>query len=461
MRVLLVNPPSPLKERYFITPPLGLMYLASVLRLRGHQVKILGLFSFGERVERVSEVLKKEVFDIVGITGMSFQHNPMLKVAEIVKNEHKEIKVIAGGPHASALPSLLLKDENIDFVLRGESDYTFPSLSNAIDNPIEWQNIQGLCFKTKEGFHVSPPEIVADVDSVPFPAWDLIDVKKYVGHHHGFFYEKEPIGQIITSRGCPYLCTFCAARIVHSRVWRPHSPKRVMSEIDRLVKEVGIQELHIEDDNFTLNLQRAKKIFKEIIDRKYDLKINFPNGVRIDRLDDELLKLMRQAGVYSMTFGIESGSPRVLERVKKNITLEFVERQVKKVKKYGFYTQAFFIIGFPYEDKKDIKETIKFTLKLDLDAAFFGTYVPLPGSQDFEELIGAGKISIDRMDWDHMFSSKAQDSSFYLTPQEIEYFQRLATRKFYLRPRILLKSLGRLRGFRHVHSLLNRIRAVS
>lgn len=457
MRVLLVDPSSPLKERYFITPPLGLMYLASVLRLRGHQVKILDLFSFSEEAKKVSEALEREVFDVIGITGMSFQHNTILKTSKIAKNVNAKIDVIVGGPHASALPSLLLKDENVDFVLRGESDYTFPSLLNAIDNPIEWQNIQGLCFKTKEGVHISPPEIVADVDSLPFPAWDLIDIKKYVGHHHGFFYEKEPIGQIITSRGCPYLCTFCASRIVHSRVWRPHSPKRVISEIDCLVKEVGIQELQIEDDNFTLNLQRAKKISKEIIDRKYDLKINFPNGVRIDRLDDELLKLMRRAGVYSMTFGIESGSPHILEREKKNVTLELVEKQVKKVKKYGFYTQAFFIIGFPYEEKKDIEETIKFALKLDLDAAFFGTYVPLPGSQDFEELIGKGKISIERMDWDHMFSSKAQDSSFYLTPQEIEYFQRLATRKFYLRPRILLKSLGRIRGFGHIKCLLTRI----
>lgn len=460
MRVLLVNPPSPLKERFFITPPLGLMYLASVLRLNGHQVKILDLFSLGEGVERASDVLKKEVFDIVGITGMSFQHNPMLKVAEVVKNEHEEIKVIAGGSHASAVPSLLLENKNVDFVLRGEADCTLSSLLNVIDNSMAWKNVRGLCFKTKEGFHISPPEIVSDVDSIPFPAWDFIDVKKYAGHHHGFFYEKEPIGQIITSRGCPYRCTFCAASIVHSRVWRPHSPKRVISEIDRLVKDVGIRELHIEDDNFTLNLQRVKKIFEEIVRRKYNLTISLPNGVRIDRLDDEILKLMKKAGVYSITFGVESGSSRILERMKKNITLELVEKQVKKTKKYGFYTQAFFIIGFPYEEKKDIEETIKFALKLDLDAAFFGTYVPLPGSQDFEELVEKGKITVERMDWDHMFSSKAQESSFYLTPQEIEYFQRLATRKFYIRPRIFLKSLGRIHGFRHVHCLLTRIRAV-
>jgi len=458
MKVLLVNPPPPLKERYFGTPPLGLMCLASTLKLRGHQVKILDLFSFGEKAEKVSEVLEREVFDVMGITGMSLQHNAILKTCEIAKSVQPRIVVAVGGAHASALPSLLLKDENIDFVFRGESDYAFPSLLNKINDPTEWQSILGLCFKTNEGFHVSFPEIVEDVDSLPFPAWDLIDLKRYIGHHHGFFYEREPIGKIITSRGCPYPCTFCAAHIVHSKVWRPQSPKRVISEIDRLVKEEEIRELHIEDDNFSLDLKRAKSIFREIIGRQYALKISFPNGIRMDRLDEELLKLMRRGGVYSITFGIESGSPRILQKIKKNITVEHIERQVKKVKKYGFYTQAFFIVGFPYERKRDIEETIRFALKLDLDAAFFGTYVPLPGSQDFEELIGAGKISLEKMDWDHLFSSEAQDASLYLTSHEIESLQRLATRKFYLRPRTLLRSLGRIRGFNQIKCLLTRIR---
>lgn len=456
MKVLLVTPPPPLRERYFATPPLGLMYLASALRFRGHHVKILDSFSFGREIESLSNVLKREIFDIVGISGMSLQHNTILKTAEICKKIDPRIVVAVGGPHASALPSLLLEDDNIDFVFRGESDYAFPSFIHAINDPNAWQNIQGLCFKTDSGFHISPPAIVADVDSLPFPAWDLIDVQKYVGYHHGFFYEREPIGEIMTSRGCPYPCTFCAAHVVHSKMWRPHSPERVISDIDRLVKEEKIQELHIEDDNFTLDIKRAKKIFEEIIARQYNLKINFPNGIRIDRLDGELLELMRESGVYSVTFGVESGSPRILERVKKNITLNFIEKQVKKIKEFGFFTQAFFILGFPYEEKKDVEKTIEFALKLDLDAAFFGTYVPLPGSEDFEELVKLGKARLDRMDWDHMFSTQAQDFSLYLSPKELESLQRLATRRFYLRPKILLKSLFRLRGFAHFKSLLAR-----
>ncbi|PVX24844.1 MAG: hypothetical protein CW691_06265, partial [Candidatus Bathyarchaeum sp.] len=446
MNVLLVNPPAPLNERYFATPPLGLMCLASTLRLHGHQVKILDLFSFGNDIKNVSDILNREHFDVVGITGMSFQHNTILKTAEVCKIADKDLVVAVGGPHASAFPSLLLDDPNIDFVLRGEADNSFPCFVDALNDPINLKDIPGLCFKTDSGSHLSSAHIIQDVDSLPIPAWDLIDITKYVGNHHGFFYEKEPVGKIISSRGCPYPCTFCAAHAVHSKVWRPQSSERIISEIDYLVNEVGIQELHIEDDNFTLDLNRAKTILKEIIRREYNLAINFPNGIRMDRIDDELLTLMKQSGVYSVTFGIESGSAHILKKIKKSITPDLIERQVKKVKTFGFYTQGFFIIGFPYERKGDIQETIDFALKLDLDAAFFGIFVPLPGAQDFEDLIKSGKASVETMDWDHMFSTQAQNFSNNLSSHEIDHLQRLATRKFYLRPRILLRSIMRIRG---------------
>lgn len=460
MRVLLINPPSPQPEHYFMSPPLGLMYLASILRAKGHKIKILDLFSFEENYSKLLEILKTQLFDVVGITGMSFQHNTILKTSALIKKVNPEIKTILGGAHASALPNFLLKNEDIDFLLRGEAEFSLPALLNVIDNPREWQNIPGLCYKTNEIIEISPPEIVKNIDLIPIPAWDLINFKKYSSAPHGFFFEKEPIGRIVTSRGCPFSCTFCAAHIIHSRIWRPHSPKRVLSEIDYLINKLGIQELHIEDDNFSVNLERAKTILKGILKKKYDLSIAFPNGLRIDRLDDELLKLMKAAGIYSMTFGIESGSPRILREIKKSLSTEFLEKQLKKIKRYGFYSQGFFIIGFPYEKREDIEATIKFAKKIDLDAAFFGTYVPLPGSSDFQELRKNTKLKLDEINWDQMFSLKAQNMSYHLSSQEIEYYQRLATRKFYLRPRILLRTIGRIHGFKHITSLIKRIKVV-
>jgi len=460
MKILLINPPSPQTTKFFSSPPLGLMYLASMLRQNRYEVNILDLFSTERGYEKIGEILQKEKFDVVGITGMSFQHHSILKTAKTVKKIDFKVPIVAGGPHASALPELLLKNEYIDFVLRGETELSFPAFIKKLETSNEWQGVAGLCFKKNGNIQTTSPEIVKEIDSLPIPSWDLIDYKKYTGSPHGFFYEKLPIGQILTSRGCPYLCSFCGAHIIHSRHWRGHSPDRVILEIDYLVKELGIQELHIEDDNFSLDISRAKKILAGIIEKKYHLFIAFPNGIRIDRLDDELLQLMKTAGVYSITFGIESGSPRIIERVHKKISLDFLEGQIKKVRSYGFYCHGFFIIGFPYEQREDIELTINYAKKLDLDAAFFGTYVPLPGSADFHDLLEKKKIDLNRMDWNQMFSAYVQDVSFFLTALEIKKYQKLATMRFYLRPKVILRFLMRIRGIKHLWALLVRVKSV-
>lgn len=461
MRILLLNPPLPLKKSYFTTPPIGLMCLASTLREKNHHVKILDLFSFSDKLDNLKELLINGSFDVVGITGMSIQHNTMLRISKIVKMINNNIITVFGGPHASALPDFLLKEDCIDFLFRGEADFSFPAFLDVINEPNKWENIPGLCFKNGDEIKISEPEILKDVDLLPIPAWDLIEFKNYMRAPHGLICKKEPIGQIITSRGCPYLCTFCAAHATHSNLWRSFSPDRVLDEIDYLVNVLNIRELHIEDDNFSLNIKRAKIILKKIIKKEYNLSIAFPNGMRLDKIDDELLKLMKAAGVYSIAFGIESGSANILKRIKKKISLEFIKNQLKMIKKYKFDTEGFFIIGFPFEKKIDIYKTIDFALKLDLDAAFFGIYIPLPGSSDFQDLIEKGRINLENINWDNMFSSKSQDFSFYLLPNEIENYQNLATRKFYFRIRIILINLIKImRNIKNLSRLFKRFKAV-
>jgi len=232
--------------------------------------------------------------------------------------------------------------------------------------------------------------------------------------------------------------------------------KRVISEIDYLVFVKRIRELHIEDDNFCLSIPRAKEIMHGIIDNAYDLKIGFPNGIRIDLLDDGLLSLMRKAGVYSLTFGIETGSPRIQQMTKKNLDLTFVRNQIKKVKKHGFYTQGFFILGFPYETEWDIKATIKYAKTLDLDAAFFGSFVPLPGSHDFEVLLENGKIELDKINWDNFCSVKPFPSS-NLSSDTIKSYVGSAYKQFYYRPSILCRNLKRIKSFKQFRMLTARI----
>lgn len=451
MKTLLINPPVLNNKRLFLSPPLGLMYIASTIQLAGHEVEIADLYSFDDQVNYGE-------YDFVGITGMSFQHSSILNLAKEVKGIDRNIIVGVGGSHATVMTEILLANKNIDFVFRGEfEEQTQNFLLSAYDRD-KWKYIKGMCLQNKNSIHLSPPTFVKDIDLTPFPAWSLVDIKKYSGGHHGFFFEREPVGNLLTSRGCPFSCTFCAAHSISGKKWRPHSVKRVISEIDCLIHIMGIKELHIEDDNFCLSITRAKKIMREIIKRNYDLKIGFPNGVRIDLLDNELLSLMRKAGVYYLTFGIETGSLRIQKLIKKNLDLEFVKHQLKKVKNHGFYTQGFFILGFPYETENDMKATIEYAKSLNLDSAFFGAFVPLPGSEDFNRLLSNGEINLENFNWDTLFSIKPFSSS-HLSGDLIEKYVRSANWQFYLRPKTFFKNLKRIKSLKQLKILANRLRS--
>lgn len=450
MKVLLVNPaPTPNNKRLFCSPPLGLMYNASAIEQVGHEVEIADFYSFDLQVNF-------EPYDFIGITGMSFQHSSMLKLASEIKSLDNDKIVGFGGPHASVMAKLMLKNSDVDFVFRGEFEEQAHKFFKHVNDRSKWKTINGMCFRSGNRIHMSPSVFVEDIDKIPFPAWDLIDLKKYSSGHHGFFYVKNPVGSLLSSRGCSFPCTFCAAHAVSGRKWRCHSVERVLSEIDYLVNEKNIKELHIEDDNFCLSIPRAKEIMQGIIDNGYDLKIGFPNGIRIDLLDNGLLSLMHKAGVYCLTFGIETGSERIQQLTKKNLDLTFVKNQIKKVKKHGFLTQGFFILGFPYETEQDIKATIKYAKTLDLDAAFFGSFVPLPGSDDFDLLLENGEIDLTNINWDNFCSVKPFPSS-NLSAEKIKSYVSSAYKQFYRRPRILCRNLRRIKSFRQFRMLTTRI----
>lgn len=436
MKILLVAPPSGSK-RLFVSPPLGLMYIASALKKASHEVDIADLYSFDLNPDYSK-------YDFVGITGMDFLHDSILEIAKEVKDTNKDILVGVGGSHATAMPELLLEDDNIDFVFRGEFE-------ESIKDAFNWKTLEGVCVKG----HISNAVTVKNLDGIPFPDWNEETIKKYSkSSHHGFFYEKQPVIPIITSRSCPYNCTYCAGHVVSGKIWRPHSPERVLEEIDNLVN-LGMKELHIEDDNFCLSLPRAESILKRIINQNYDLAISFPNGIRIDLLNDNVLSLMRKAGVYSLTFGIESGSPKIQKMTRKGLNLDFVRKQIAKVKEHDFYTQAFFILGFPYETEDDMKATIEYAKSLKLDSAFFGTFVPLAGSEDFNNLVEVHRIDIHTLDWSRLSSTNPFASS--LSEKTIEKHLHKAYRQFYFRPSIVYRNIRRLKNIKQLRLLSSRL----
>lgn len=288
--------------------------------------------------------------------------------------------------------------------------------------------------------------------------WEKISsVKRYAEEQTVYNLHCEPFHNYFANGINIHNCTFCSHAVGGYR-WRPHSPGRVLQEARVLIDLYGVQELHFEDDNFTLDRVRAKKILEAIA--PLGLSIGFPNGVRLDTLDDELLSCMKDAGVHSVGCGVEFGSQRILDKCNKGLTLEKIQSQITKIKKHGLYAHGFFIIGSPHEKYVDVMSTIDFATQLDLDAAFFGHYVPLPGSEDFDELVTAGKIDPRYMDWDNLFSVEAHDVSFYLSKKELANLRKMAYRRFYLRPSIAWRMLSRLNSMSQVKALLGRARSV-
>lgn len=439
MRVLLIMPPEKRETLVHSTPPYSLLVLAASVRASNHQVKVLDLFTFGFDKNTFKQELKTFKPDVVGIGGMSCHHNEMLFLASLVKEYSTSCIVALGGIHATALPELLLENENIDVLFRGEADETFPEYLKNLGNGNAMPEIEGLCFKTKAGFKISEPAIVKNLDSLPLPAWDLLPPTLYKGAPHGFFYRKWPIGLVLSSRGCPHECTYCAAKIMTKQRWRAKSPDRIIKEILHLREQYGVQEIQFIDDNLTLDKKRVIELCSKIIELNMDIWFSCPNGIRIDSLNDDLLLNMKKAKFYSFCLGIESGEASTLKRIKKRLSPETIEKNIKMLKKYKFRLTGFFIIGFPFETYENIMTTIRFAMRLPIDSAAFTLFIPLPGAEDFDNLVKAKKIDLRTYDWNHRAWIEGNSQEIYenLHVEQLKSLQRKATLMFYLRPRII------------------------
>jgi radical SAM superfamily enzyme YgiQ (UPF0313 family) len=216
------------------------------------------------------------------------------------------------------------------------------------------------------------------LDKLGIPAWDLIKPYEYPEAQHGAFFKNFPIAPITITRGCPYSCTFCAGNFISGKIFRKRSARHVVEEIKTLHDKYGIREIHITDDNFTLDKDFAKDVLRHIKQMDFKISWSVPNGIRAESLDEELLSLMKETGLYLISLGIESGSDRILKLMKKNTTTSLMKDTIERIRKFDIDIAGFFIIGFPGETLGDIERTIQFSLDLDIIRANFFTYLPHP-----------------------------------------------------------------------------------
>jgi len=441
-----------------IQPSLGLGYLATACRKAGHAVEILDCIKENIKIEDLKERLARSMPDIVGIQCYTFDLKFVKEAIGISKSLQGSPYTVIGGPHPSAMPedTLAYFGDALDFIFAGEAEKGLPMLLDALGEGGReaFKDIPGLVWRDEASVRVNPRAVTEDLDSLGMPAWDMIRPETYSESQHGAFFRKFPIAPIMVTRGCPFPCTFCAGNLIGGRKIRKHSVEFMLDEIRYLYDKHGIREFHIVDDNFTFDKEFAKELLRGLIALKLDISWATPNGVRVDSLDDELLDLMKESGLYLVSLGIESGSDRVLELMKKRTNVARIRKGVELIRSHGIDIAGFFITGFPGETREDIEKTIRFSLDLDLIRANFFTYLPFPGSASYKEL--ESKNELDGTDWDRFFFMNASFVPKGLTRQGLKSLQRKAFFRFYLRPKIMWKNVREVKSIRHFRFLSKR-----
>jgi len=462
MKVTLINPPA---SSGYPQPPMGLIQIASVIEKKGFSVNIIDANLLNLQPPDILPFL--EGTDVLGLTAMTPTVSGAMAIAGEVKNIRPEMPVILGGPHATMLSNETMDTtQDIDILVIGEAEVSFPQLLSAIEKTGSVADVPGIIWEKDGELIENPPaESPGDLDSLPFLAYHLIPIEKYRPHPpHG---RALPFAVLITSRGCPYNCAYCS-KPVFGRKFRAQSPGRVVDEITDLQSKYGVKEIAFYDDVFTLDKKRVYAISEEIVKR--GLKVIWSCETRVNLVDKELLTMMKKAGCYSISYGLESGNQAILDTINKNTTLEEAEEAVRSTREAGIHAIRYFMIGSPGETPETIQQTINLAKRLNLGFAQFSITTPFPGTELYDLYIKNGGRS--DIPWeDYIYAGSGEGSapvfeSDALKRADIVSWEKRAYRDFYLRPsyiwqRILsCKSLGDIKvNLNGLSMLLSSIRS--
>ena len=447
--IILIYPPiTEGRKTTFSFPPLGILYVATFLKQKGFTVKVVdAVIENILNMDIVEEVIRENPL-MMGISSMTCQIQNSIKIAEGIKSVNPNIKIAIGGPHiSSTIDDLYNFSDKFDFLVYGEGEYTFYELLKTVKSKVgDLKDIKGLIYKEdKESVIVNPPrEHIKDLDSLPFPDLSLVDIKKY----DSFYALSKPFTGLIASRGCPFSCTFCDAYATHGKKLRLRSAKNIVDEIEHDLNKFGIRQFMIKDSTFTINKEWVKNICNELLSR--DLRINWTCNTRVDMIEKELFNLMKKAGCYMVMLGIESGSQKVLDNIKKGVTVKQIEEGIKICKEVGIDTTGYFMVGNPGDEEGEVKKTIELAKKLDLDFANFGISTPYPNTELYGWAVEEGFLT-DRnwyMKQMKFFANQAISGSINLPGLPVERqveLCRKANREFYFRPRYILSQIFKLR----------------
>jgi radical SAM superfamily enzyme YgiQ (UPF0313 family) len=459
MRVLLVNPITGERSMFAATPNLGLGYLATALRKNDFEVDVWDGMKKDMTTKKLDERLERVDYDAVGVQVYTCTVEEAQHTLTLVKSLNPKIARIIGGAHISGDSENVMDLLDADFAFRGEAEIGLPQLLKKISGQedTEYADIHHLLWREDGKVNINELKPIRDVTALGLPSWDLIDPNEYPNAPIGAFVKSFPLATISCSRGCPHQCTYCANKLIMGRGLRARSKESIIEELGLLYNKYGVREYQIIDDTFTSKRSLAEEVCKEIIKRGWKLNITFPNGVRVESLDEKLLKLLERAGCYSIGMAIESGSQRIVDHMKRRQNLEKIKEKVKLVDRVtNIRMTGFFILGYPVEEREDILKTIKLAKELPLKRAQFTIWIPVPGSEMTETLKSEGKLNIKNL------SSVVLNQINYvpenLTEDELQKLLRKAYLEFYFRPKIILGLLAEIQSIEHLKNILRRVK---
>ena len=448
MKILLVNP-----SQYKLYgglkapdhPPMGFAYIGAVLSKSGHDIEIVDMDADGMSESSFALFLRKSSFDMVGITTLTPSFNNAVNLTRIVK-ENSNARTVLGGIHPTIMPESSLSPDTVDFIVKGEGEVTVNKLVACMEENGLLSEIDGIGYKLSGKMIINRDrELIENLDDLSFPAMHLFKNRSYT--YPDALYS--PALPVITSRGCPGSCTYCNTKNIFTRRFRARSANNVVDEFQHLIEHFGVKEIHIWDDNFTTLKNRVFEIRDEVKRRKLEVKFSFPNGLRIDFIDKDILIALKEMGTYSIAVGVESGSQKILDVIKKRITIEKIREKFFMIKKAKLECWGFFMIGLPEETPETIKQTIKFAIELNPDIAKFHILKPFPGTEVFEQLSRKGLITSMNFD-DYGIHTKPAHKLDGLAENDLLEWQNMAYKMFYLRPSKIFSQLIRLRTWNRI-----------
>ena len=430
------------------SPPLGLLYLTSSIREKFNneiEIHVIDMKVAEMSVQDLLPTLKSIKPDVIGFSALNYEAQASYLIARAAKKLNPSAITVMGGPFALNNAAVVFDEASIDWVFEGPADRSFPEalfrLACDVDLGVD---IPGFSRRLPAGgLHLmKTQDFIADIDSLPMPAWDIVDFDLYAGKpNHAANLKGKRYAPLFTSRGCPYLCNYC--HDIFSKKFTYHSVERVVGEIEYLYNTYGVDEFHIEDDIFNLHKPRVRALMQEV-QRRWPgkMKFAFPNGLRADILDRETVNAMCDGGTYAVCIAIETVTPRLQKLIDKHLDIEKAKRALEYFNDRGIQVTCFFMLGFPTETREELEATINFALTTPMTLAYFFTVIPQPNTPLFALALQANEaITLD--------TAKVDSGSYraYMSWYERVYGYplgkaiRWANLRFYFTPRRVLQVL--------------------